>query len=67
MNSYTILFKIKHTLKASDKQEAVETFLEELHEMYLAGELDGKIKISKSNKVSEDTDDEDDDEDDDNY
>lgn len=62
MSYFTVTLKIKHTLKAADKDEAVDAFFSELREFYDAGELTGKMKVVKSNKQA--MDDEEDDEED---
>lgn len=59
MAYFTITLKIKHTVKAGDKEEAVEAFFSELQELHDAGDLEGKIKVVKSTKNADtDTDDE---------
>jgi hypothetical protein len=58
MSYFTVSLKIKHALKAQDKEEAVEAFFGELQELYDSGELNGKLKVVKTNKYSFDEDDE---------
>ncbi len=50
MAYFTVSLKIKSHLKAQDRDEAAEAFFSELQELYEAGELDGKLIISKASK-----------------
>lgn len=60
MSYFTVTLKIKHTLKAADKDEAVEAFFSELRELHDAGELTSKMKVVKSNKQAMDDEDDED-------
>ncbi len=65
MAYFTVSLKIKRSLKAQDRDEAVEAFFSEIQELYDAGELDGKLTVTKASKSDLENEDEDEDEDED--